>query len=279
MPIHRPLTFVSEEAFSGCKKLNTNGFYRTLRDALNGIGDSSLVNEVVQQKTAYCTCGQTQHRVEYAKRIENLGKEILREIHSTPRTQQSSMVLIKAVGSEYFNSSDGWDFVERFYLFRKTDILLRFKHIADFDITCEWSLPELRPPMRSFDNLTRKEGLKLLMYENSIKPLPYNLDQDLGLLLDTDLAGDAADHQRSLATDFVTRLIDHKLHPTWTDDCYDITNEQLAQEISPDNHSYTQVELFHRLKWDILFNRINLYREIRKASFQIASDLFNQRRR
>ena len=61
LPIHKPLNFVGEEAFSGCKKLNTNGFYRTLRDALNGIGDSSLVNEVVQQKTAYCTWGPTQH--------------------------------------------------------------------------------------------------------------------------------------------------------------------------------------------------------------------------
>ena len=279
LPIRRTLNFVCEEDFSGFKKLNTNGFYRTMRDALNGIGDSSLMNEVLQQKAAYCTWGPTQHRAEYAKRIENLGKEILRKIHSTPRTQQSSMVLIKAVGSEYFNPSDGWDFVERFYLFRKTDILLRFKHIADFDITCEWSLPELRPPMRSFDNLTQEEVLRLLMFENGPKPRPYNLEQDLGLLLDGELAGDAADYQRTLTSDFLTRLIDYKLHPTWTDDCYDISNEQLAHEISPDNHSYTQEEIFHRLKWDILFNRINLYRELRKASFQIASDLFNQRRR
>ena len=102
---------------------------------------------------------------------------------------------------------------------------------------------------------------------------------DLGLLLDGELAGDAADYQRTLAADFLTRLIDYKLHPTWTDDCYDISNEQLAQDFSPDNHCYTQEEMLHRLKWYILFNRINLYRELRKASFQIASDLFNQCRR
>ena len=276
LPIHRSPSFVGEEAFSGCKKLKTNGYYRTMRDALNGLGDTALVNLIVEQKTRHCAWGPKEHIANYLKRIEDVGKEVLREIHAIPRTQQANVVLIKAVHSEYYSATDGWDYAERFYLFNKLDVLRRFKPIADFDITCEYDWPELRPPMRSYDNLTREEVLRLLMFENGPKPQLFSWDKDLGVLLDAQLGGDAADYQASLATDFLTRLIDHKLHPGRADSYYDVTNDQLAEECFSDD-DYTEEQKLHRLKYDVLFNRANLYHEIKKAFFQLAAEQFDKR--
>ena len=279
LPIHRPLRSVGEEAFSGCKKLETNGYYSTMRDAINGIGDVELMNQIVEQKTRHCTWGPKEHVAEYIKRIENVAKEVLREIHSTPRTQNESMVLIRAVGSDYYGISDGWDYVERYYVFPRIDILRRFKSVADFDITCyDYDWLEMRPPMHSLENLSQDDVLRLLMFEIGPKPKTYAWDKDLGLLLDAKLAGDAADYQVTLAADFLTRLIDSKLHPNWNDDCYNVANDRIAEECFSDD-DYTEEEKEHRLKWDVLFNRINIYRELKKAFFQIAADLFNQGRR
>lgn len=279
LPIHRPLRSVGEEAFSGCKKLKTN-FYKTMRDVLNGVGDVELMNQIVEQKTRHCSWGPKEHVAEYIKRIENVAKEVLREIHSTPRTQNENMVLIRAVGSDYYNFSDGWDYVERYYLFSKNDILHRFKPIADFEITCyDYDWPEMRPPLRSLENLSKDDVLRLLMYETGPKPQPYAWDRDLGLLLDAKLAGDAADYQISLATDFLTRLIDSKLYPDRDDSCYNIANDRIAEECFSDDVYTEEEKVVHRLKWDVLFNRINLYRELKKAFFQIKADLFDQGRR
>ena len=204
---------------------------------------------------------------------------MLREIHSTPRMQHRSLVLIKAVGSDYYGLSDGWDFVERYYLFNKVDILRRFKSVADFDITCyDYDWPEMRPPMRSLENLSQDDVLRLLMFETGPKTQPYAWDKDLGLLLDAKLSGDAAEYQVTLAADFLARLIDSRLYPDQNDDCYIIANNRIAEDCFSDDE-YTEEQKIHRLKWDVLFNRINLYRELKKAFFQIAADLFDQSRR
>ncbi len=277
LPVHRPLRSVGEEAFSGCKKLKTNGYYRSMRDALNGVGDVELMNQIVEQKTRHCSWGPKEHIAEYIKRIENVAKEVLREIHSTPRTQNESMVLIRAVGSDYYGS-DGWDYVERYYIFPRIDILRRFKSVADFDITCyDYDWPEMRPPMRSLENLSRDDVLRLLRFETGPKPLSYTWDKDLGLLLDAKLAGDSADYQISLAADFLIRLIDSRLYPDRDDSCYNIANDRIAEECFS-NDDYTEEEKEHRLKWDVLFNRLNLYREIKKAFFQIAAELFEKKK-
>ena len=166
--------------------------------------------------------------------------------------------------------SDGWDYADRFFLYAKKDITQRFREIWDWNITTDCYLPAPHPPMRLLHDLSDKEVYRMLRYENT--PQPYTIDwDDLGVLLNAELGGDAAFYNYRMVTDFLSCLIDHEMGKT-PKAYYDIPTKEIEERLfNEEDHLYslTQEERIHCLKFDVLYNRLAIYKELKHTYFQL----------
>jgi len=268
-PAKKPLDHVGNRAFFGCKHLSTTGFFRTIRDIISAWGDSYLINETVKQK-----CPKLSWKPEYYDaynfQLANASQRVLEKIRNTTCWVVSDLILLNVIGSEYYNMSDGWDYADRFFLYAKKDITQRFREIWDWNITTDCYLPAPHPPMRLLHDLSDKEVCRMLRYENT--PQPYTIDwDDLGVLLNAELGGDAAFYNYRMVTDFLSCLIDHEMGKT-PKAYYDIPTKEIEERLfNEEDHLYslTQEERIHCLKFDVLYNRLAIYKELKHTYLQL----------
>lgn len=268
-PAKKPLDHVGNRAFFGCKQLNTIGFFRTIRDIISAWGDSYLIGETVKLK-----CPKLSWKPEYYDtynfQLANASQRVLEKIRNTTCWAVSDLLLLSVIGSEYYNKSDGWDYVDRFFLYTKKDITQRFREIWDWNITTDCYLPVPHPPMRLLHDLSDEEVFRMLHYENA--PQPYTIDwDDLGVLLNAELGGDAAFYSYRMITDFLSCLIDHEMGKT-PKSYYDIPTEEIEERLFNEEdqmYSLTQEEKIHCLKFDVLYNRLVIYNELKHAYYQL----------
>ena len=263
----RPLDYVGDGAFYNCRKLKLRGHFRTMRDLISAWGVRYIVNETARRKFENAFWKPQ----EYDKRSFDINiavNRIVDKICNTKATTESNLLLLRVIGSEYYDMSDGWEYSDRFLIYKKDDVGQQFRDIWDWNITDDLCELYVQPPARLLGDLTVEEVCRCLCYEN--RPKPQVVDwNNLDVLLNADLGGDAALYHSSTVTDFISCLIDHELGATPAD-YTDIPTAELGKYFV--DGKFSAEERLHALIWDILYNRLAIYKELKQANRQLHSE-------
>ena len=268
-PAKIPLDSVGDGAFYNCCSLKTEGYFRTMGDLIRAWGVGYMLNETVQQKRPSSSWLPERYGNANFK-IANAANRLAERIKNTKHLETTDFMILRVIGSDYHGPDNDWNTIDRFFLYGKNDIRKRFREIWDWNVTGE-TCAYFVPPCQFIGNLSADEVHRLLQHENS--PKPYTIDWDnLELLLNAQLGGDAARFGGATATAFLSCLLDHEIGKT-PNVYYDIpTTEIVKGYIGNEACIFNDEECLHFLTWNVLYNRIAIYRELKHAYCQLMCD-------
>lgn len=262
-----PLLKVGNGAFYGCGLLRADGFFRSMFDLILAWGVDHIVNETAKRKWPYPSW-QSEHCPTEGFQATLAARRLIDKIKATPYRTDSQQLLLSVIGSAYYSMGDGWDYCDRFLLYDKQKIRERFRDIWSWQITEPTELCSLNPPERYIGSLSEEEVYNCLRYELSPRPSALNWD-DLDTLLNAELGGISIHYHLSSVTDFLSCLLDHEFGVTPYTYRYVPTAKLDEEYFGEDFVWLTDEEKLHRLRWDILFNRIAIHQELKYAHTQL----------
>lgn len=268
LPAKTPLDYVGIKSLSGCSA-HPAGFLRTLRDyyvAYDAEYIADIVLDIMAPHRKWLSTDFIQDKVEW---IQHAVFEILKQIQNI-RPTPSELALLRCTAAQYYSMNDGSDWVDYFSLYKKDDILHKFRRIIDWELTKQWEVAEqVHPPFKTLDALPDEEILRLLGYENTPKALAWTWE--LTKLVNAELVGDAFLFVEQTAVDFLIKVVEYKLGIQKKHVVYDISNEEVEQYYFPESEFFTRSEIFHCLRHALLFNRLCIYDDLKRAYFHLAS--------
>ena len=266
----RPLLKVGDGAFYGCGVLRTNGFFRSMYDLIRAWGVEYMVNEAAARKWPY-PAWQTEPCPAEGFQAKLAARRLIDKIRSTPYRADSQQLLLSVVGSHYYSRGDGWDYINRFFLYNKQQLRERFRDVWAWQVIQPLELCNMMPPERYIGDLSEEEVCSCLQYE--VSPRPHAMDWgDLDTLLNAELGGVSIHYHQSSVMDFLSCLLDHETGKAPYTYRYIPTAKLEADYFGEEFVWLSNDEKLHCLRWDILFNRIAIHNELKRAHTQLSDN-------
>ncbi len=266
IPAKQPLDHVGPEAFSG-SSIAATGMFRKLRDYYQAYGLRHLTVAVLDILIPHHNILPLEYIQEKATRTREAAKTILKQLLST-ESKENNYSLLCCAAKDLGDVENGIGLMDYFPLYRNNSIY-HLHRIIDFDTTELYRFRDfLHPANRFLEDLTEDEVFHLLEYSLPC-PLPDPTKEDI---LNATLLGNAYTFVDQCALDYMVRLVEERLYSCGTSavPCFDIPNEEI-HNFFPDDGYYTKDDIIHVLRDYILYNRISLYQQLKRAHTQLTS--------
>ena len=263
----RPMDFVGEDAFRGCRFWVADGMFPTLRSVILGCGGEAFLEGVIRLMQDSTCFREAEDAFPDRAGLEKLIRTALERIRECPRSPESGKLLLHHTGT-WYHDPECWDLQAKFTLWNSRDILDNFREIPAWDPLLPD--PENAMPLDEvFYALEASELMKLCLYRSEPEPLAWDWACP-GPVLDARLGGGSVRLQWLTAEVFLARYADylrgcrdpeeacpdpkHGWVPGWEDNDLDMPAAKC-----------------HWLQWDVLFNRLTRYEQLKLAFRQLRS--------
>ena len=267
LPTQQPLDSVGTEAFAG-SSIAATGMFQNLLGFYHAFGKRHLVEAVLDILFPDRDFLLLPYVREKAQQIRE-ATELLAAILLNTERKESDVCLLYCSVKDLNDIETGAGLVDHFPIYRNSSIY-QFRRSIDFDTTELYRFRDLFHPYHRFlEDLTEDEMFHLL--EHSLpRPVP---DPTLEDMLNATLLGNAYAFVDQCALDYLVRLVEERIYSRGTSAAparFDIPNEEI-HKFFPDDGYYTKDDIFHVLRDYILYNRLALYQELKKAHTQLTS--------
>lgn len=265
----KPLNHIGDGAFYFCRSLKMEGYCRTMGDLIRARGIDYMLSETIERKCPSASWLPENYGTTNFK-IANAAKNIADKIKNTEFRITTDFVILRVIGSDYHGPKFGWRSADRFLLYAKQDVCEQFENVWDWEII-EEDDEYVMPPAVCIDELSTNEIIHMLQYENTPKPCIINWD-NLDMLLNAELGGDAVRFSGATAMSFLSCLIEHEIGKTpkvYRDIPF---AELLKNHLGGTSGIFAEADAIQYLTWGVLFNRIAIYRELKHAHYQLTWD-------
>lgn len=265
IPAKQPLDYVGTKALSG-SSITATGMFRKLRDYYQAFGSRHLTEAVLDMLVPHRDILPLEYVREKATRTREVAETILNQLLST-ESKENNYSLLCCAAKDLGDVENGIGLMDYFPLYRNNSIY-HFHRIIDFDTTELYRFRDfLHPAHRFLEDLTEDEVFRLLEYSLPC-PLPDPTKEDI---LNATLLGNAYTFIDQCALDYLVRLVEEHICSSGTSEppaYFDIPNEDIPN-LFPDDGYYTKDDIIHVLRDYILYNRISLYQQLKRAHTQL----------
>lgn len=267
LPAKQSLDYVGPEAFSG-SSIAATGMFRKLYDYYQAFGFRHLTKAVLDILIPHRNILPLEYVREKATRTREAAETILKQLLST-ESKENNYSLLCCAAKDLGDVENGIGLMDYFPLYRNNSIY-HFHRIIDFDTTELYRFRDfLHPAHRFLEDLTEDEVFHLLEYSLPC-PLPNPTKEDI---LNATLLGNAYTFVDQCALDYLVCLVEEHICSSGTSEppaYFDIPNEDIPN-LFPDDGYYTKDDIIHVLRDYILYNRISLYQQLKRAHTQLTS--------
>lgn len=265
----KPLRYVGDGAFEECWQLNTTEYFRTMFDLICARGLDVCMERAVQwyllgvYGERYTPGGVLEPIAQHAS------KGLLDKICRTPRGGTTDAILLYADGAACADGEDGdWDEVDRFYLCSAEKILEEFKPIAQWEDILREADREDGDLEYVVRELPEDVLFRAVCIQNS--PQPYLLDwEETEVLLNARMMGRCSLGMLVTGAQFLSNLLATELFGQ-RDEYYEKpVHKILEQFLGKYAQELDHAQRISRLRWDVLYNRLTLYRELKNAYYRL----------
>lgn len=263
----RPLDQVGEDAFRGCRFWVADGMFPTLRSVILGYGKDAFLEGVIRFMKSNTCYQEDESSLPDQANWEGFIRSALEQIRNFPVQPDEGRILLHYTGTWYYDP-ESWDLQTKFTLWNGQEILDTFREIPAWNPL----LPDSENAMpldESFYVLQASQLMQLCLYRSNPEPIAWDWD-NLSPVLDARLAGGSVQLQWLTAEMFLARYADHLRGCRYPDrPCLDLDNDWIPGW--EDNDLDMPAAKCHWLQWDVLFNRLTQYEQLKLAHRQLRS--------
>lgn len=263
----RPMDFVGEGAFRGCRFWVADGMFPTLRSVILGYGEDAFLEGVIRFMKDSTCFREDESDFPDQTGCEALIDSALERIRNFPVQRSEDHILLHHTGTWYYDP-ESWDLQTKFTLWSRREILEHFREIPAWNPLLPD--PENAMPLdESFYVLRASELMRLCLYRSNPEPISWDWE-NLSPVLDARLAGASVRLQWLTAEMFLARYADYLRGCRYPEQpCLDPENDWVPGW--EDNDLDMPAAKCHRLQWDVLFNRLTQYEQLKLAYRQLRS--------
>lgn len=270
-----PLAYVEDDAFDGCENLRMSGLFRTMRDALQGIGISALLDWVDTQNASRIHM-RTGKKITVKQRImyRDSAFEAYWDLLDTDMDASPASAVLIAHGDVHMHHPKDWNYTTGFALYDSRDVWNQFREIPEWNPIVPLRDFVMEPGTRCIDELSNFDVVRLCMYRSTPEPLKWDWENP-ALSLDADLGGDALRDIRNLAGEYLYQFVEHRLYgqrtnmesQSWLPQGVEEYLTHLpGPDILADENKITW------LRWGYLYGTVSRYHQVHKLYRKFKAD-------